>query len=110
MAHTVSIKAAQKSSDADKKAIERHTSKFPHSVYAIRVRVLVKTNKKWNKVKGKGVTTKQSSKATVVAVNPAYNKYKVEVDNIPTKIWVSVCSTTSLTRQKENKTRKYQVC
>ena len=104
MAHTIRMKAAQKSSDADKRAIERHSSKFPHSVYAIGDRVLVKTNKKkWNKVKGKGVATKRSSKATVVAVNPAYNKYKVKVDNIPTEVWVSVCSITSLTRQKENK-------
>ena len=56
MAHGVRMKAAQKSSDADKKAIRRQGSKFPHSVYTIRDRELVKTNKKkWNKVKGKGV-------------------------------------------------------
>lgn len=98
------MKAAQKSSDADKKAIKHKGSKFPHSLYAIGDRVLVKTNKKkWNKVKGKGVATKRSSKATVVAVNAAYNKYKVKVDNTPSEIWVSVSSITSLTREKENK-------
>jgi co-chaperonin GroES (HSP10) len=107
MAHTIRMKAAQKSNDADKKTIKRQSSKFPHSVYAIGDRVLVKTNKKkWNKVKGKGVATKRSSKATVVAVNPAYNKYKVKMDNTPTEIWVSVSLITSLTREKENKRMK----
>ena len=107
MSHGVRMKAAQKSSDADKKAIRRQGSKFPHSVYTIGDRVLLKTNKKkWNKVKGKGVATKRSSRATVVAVNAAYNKYKVKVDNTSSEIWVSVNTITSLTREKEKKRMK----
>ena len=107
MAHAIRMKAAQKSCDTDKKAIKHQGSKKPHSVYAIGDRVLVKENKKkWNKVKGKGVATKRSSKATVIAVNAAYNKYKVKVDNGPGEMWVSVSSITSLTRQKENKRMK----
>ena len=51
MAHGVRMKAAQKSSDADKKAIRRQGSKFPHSVYTIGDRVLVKTNGIKSKVK-----------------------------------------------------------
>ena len=48
------MKAAQKSSDADEKAIRRQGLKFLHSVYTIGDKVLVKTNeKKWNKIKGK---------------------------------------------------------
>ena len=77
---------------------------LPHSVYAVEERVLVKTNKKkWNKVNGKGVATRRSSKATVVAVNATFNKYKVKVDNCPSTTRVSVTTLTSLTRDKERK-------
>ena len=69
--------------------------------------MLVNTiKKKWNKVKGKGVAIKRSSRATVVAVNVAYNKYKVKVDNASREIWVSINSIASLTRAKEKKRMK----
>ena len=109
MAQSIRKKAAQKSSDANKKAIKCHASKLPHSVYTIGDRVFVKTNKKkWNKVRGKGVATKQSSVATVVAVNVSCNRYKVRLDNSPSPVWVSVSALTSLTRDIEWKREKVQ--
>lgn len=107
MAQNIRRKAADKSNDANKRAIKRHRSKLPHSVYAIGDRVLVKVNKKkWNRVKGKGVGTKQSTLATVVATNAAYNRYKVQMDNSVNPCWVSVSALTSLTREQERKRMK----
>ena len=83
-----------------------------HSMYAIegdKVYVVVKTHKKkWNEGRGKGITTKRSSKGVVVAANNiiALNKYKVKLDNSPNEMWVSVNALMSLTWKKEKSREK----
>ncbi len=73
-------KASQKSMKADKQMIERHSVKNPPSIYTVGEEVLVKfTSKKWNKVRGKGISVPPSTVGKVVDVRPATNKYKVLV-------------------------------
>ena len=107
MVRAVRVRVAHKSNATNQRMIRRHGSQLPHSMYAIGDEVLVKTHKKkWNKIKGKGITTKRSSKGVVVAANVAFNKYKVKLDNSPNEMWVSVNSLTSLTRKKEKNREK----
>ena len=60
-------------------------------------------SKKWNKVKGKGLSVPPSSICTVLETQPTTNQYKVEMRvNKQDKVeWVSVSEISSLTRVEE---------
>ena len=84
--------------------VKRNLTKDPPRLYSAGQEVLVKLqSKKWNKVKGKGVSVPPSSLGKVVDVRPATNKYKVQVyvDGTCMEEWVSVSKITSLTRAEE---------
>ena len=76
---SVRNKAALKSEKADEQAIARQALKESLSVYKAGDNVLVQfQSKKWNKVKGKGVTVIPSYLGQVVDSNLKTNKYKVK--------------------------------
>ena len=94
---------------ADKQMIERHSVKNPPSIYTVGEDVLVKfTSKKWNKVRGKGISVPPSTVGKVVDVRPATNKYKVlvSVENQTKAEWVCVSSLSSLTRADDKMREK----
>ena len=102
-------KASEKSKKADKQMIERHSAKNPPSIYTVGEEVLVKlTSKKWNKVRGKGISLPPSTVGKVVEVRPATNKYKVlvSVEDKTKAEWVCVSSLTSLTRADDKMREK----
>ena len=73
--------AAKKSNLVNKKTVRRHATKHPPSLYKVGETVLVQfQSKKWNKVKGKGVSVPKSTTATITKVNHKLNKYKVKAD------------------------------
>ena len=106
MVKKVRKKGAQASTIAAKRSIDRHAAKVPPAVYKVGDEVLVQAaNKKWNKVKAKGVTVPRSYTGKVLEVNMKINKYKVSVDIDGTneEQWVEVSKITSVTRGQEKK-------
>ena len=64
-------KAAKKSEKCDQQMIQRYASKNPPHIYSCGEDVLVKVDsRKWNKVKGKGISLPSSAIGKVIDVRP----------------------------------------
>ena len=97
-------KAMKVSKRADELMVSRHATKNPPCVYSVGEEVLVKMkSKKWNKVKGKGLSVPPSSVGRVLETRPTTNQYKVvlRVDGQDKVEWISVSQISSLTRAED---------